>query len=77
MTIVEVSNFVKTYGKVQAVKGISLKVNKGELFGIIGPDGAGKTTLLRTICRKWQNGAVTQAPFASVYKSVARQCTQF
>lgn len=50
MAVVEVNNFVKSYGEVQAVKGISLNVNEGELFGVIGPDGAGKTTLLRTIC---------------------------
>jgi len=50
MAIVEVKNFVKTYGDVQAVRDISLDVKEGELFGLIGPDGAGKTTLLRTIC---------------------------
>jgi ABC-type multidrug transport system ATPase subunit len=50
MAIIDINNFVKSYGDIQAVKGISLKINEGELFGIIGPDGAGKTTLLRTIC---------------------------
>jgi ABC-2 type transport system ATP-binding protein len=35
---------------VEAVKGVSLSVQKGELFGLIGPDGAGKTTLMRSIC---------------------------
>jgi ABC-2 type transport system ATP-binding protein len=36
-------------GKVHAVKGISFKVVKGEIFGLIGPNGAGKTTTLRMI----------------------------
>ncbi len=35
--------------KVQALDNISLKVNSGELFGLIGPDGAGKTSLIRIL----------------------------
>jgi len=50
MAIIDVKSFKKSYGEVQAVKGISLDIKEGELFGVIGPDGAGKTTLLRTIC---------------------------
>jgi ABC-2 type transport system ATP-binding protein len=50
MNDIEVKNFTKKYGLVEAVKDISLAINKGELFGIIGPDGAGKTSLIRTIC---------------------------
>jgi ABC-2 type transport system ATP-binding protein len=48
---VKVENLVKTYqkGEIKALKGVSFNVNKGELFGIIGPDGAGKTTLLRIL----------------------------
>jgi ABC-2 type transport system ATP-binding protein len=46
-------NLVKTYGSkkepVEALKGVSIKVNTGELFGIIGPDGAGKTSLFRIL----------------------------
>jgi len=46
-------NLVKLYGKkketVKALQGISFSVNKGELFGIIGPDGAGKTSLFRIL----------------------------
>ncbi|MCB0276767.1 MAG: ABC transporter ATP-binding protein [Calditrichaeota bacterium] len=45
-----VDNVAKTYGETRALKGVSLAVEKGELFGLIGPDGAGKTTLLRSIC---------------------------
>lgn len=39
----------KSYGKVKALHDISFDVNKGEVFGIIGPDGAGKTTLFRIL----------------------------
>ncbi|MDP4228449.1 MAG: ABC transporter ATP-binding protein, partial [Bacteroidota bacterium] len=39
----------KNYGKVEALKEISFEVQKGEIFGIIGPDGAGKTTLFRIL----------------------------
>jgi ABC-type multidrug transport system ATPase subunit len=47
-----VENISKAYGakqKVQAVQQLSFEVERGELFGIIGPDGAGKTTLFRII----------------------------
>lgn len=42
---VVVDNVTKKYGAVEALKGVSLTVPSGELFGIIGPDGAGKTSL--------------------------------
>jgi ABC-2 type transport system ATP-binding protein len=41
---IEVRALYKQYGKLQAVRGINFTVNKGELFGLIGPDGAGKTS---------------------------------
>ena len=41
---IKVSNLHKHYGKLAAVKDINFTVNKGEMFGLIGPDGAGKTT---------------------------------
>ncbi|MDH3710236.1 MAG: ABC transporter ATP-binding protein [Cyclobacteriaceae bacterium] len=46
---VTVDNLIKNYGSQNALKGVSLEVNQGELFGIIGPDGAGKTTLIRIL----------------------------
>lgn len=51
MLDIEVHNISKTYnkGSVQALNDISFGVEKGELFGIIGPDGAGKTTLFRIL----------------------------
>jgi ABC-type multidrug transport system ATPase subunit len=47
--MVTISSVSKWFGKVRALKGVSFEVNKGELFGVIGPDGAGKTTLFRII----------------------------
>lgn len=47
--IVEASRLVKSYAKLKVVKGVSLKINKGEVFGILGPNGAGKTTTLEMI----------------------------
>lgn len=49
MPEVVVSNLVKHYGTIEAVRGISFSVDKGEIFGLIGPNGAGKTTTLRII----------------------------
>lgn len=46
---VRVDDVIKCYGKVEALKGVSLSVRPGELFGIIGPDGAGKTSLFRIL----------------------------
>ena len=37
----------KSYGKIQAVRGISMSVERGEIFGFLGPNGAGKTTTIR------------------------------
>jgi ABC-type multidrug transport system ATPase subunit len=47
--MISVTNIEKYYGDLHALKGISLNVEKGELFGLIGPDGAGKTTLMRIL----------------------------
>jgi ABC-2 type transport system ATP-binding protein len=44
-----VNELTKHYGAVEALKGVSFTVGKGELFGLIGPDGAGKTTLFRIL----------------------------
>lgn len=44
--IIRVKNLVKNYDKIEAVKGISFDVHKGEIFGLLGPNGAGKTTTL-------------------------------
>lgn len=48
-TILEIKNLTKYYGKVKGVEGLSLSLNKGEIFGFIGPNGAGKSTTIRSI----------------------------
>ena len=47
--LLEVKDIKVSYGKIEAIKGISLKVNKGEIVTLVGANGAGKTTLLKTI----------------------------
>ncbi len=55
--VLEVRDLRKTYRvgflrkKVEAVKGISFEVRRGEIFGLLGPNGAGKTTTLKTVLR--------------------------
>ncbi|TET51927.1 MAG: ABC transporter ATP-binding protein [Anaerolineales bacterium] len=50
----------KSYGRVQAVDGVSFEVNQGEIFGMVGPNGAGKTTAIECIegLRKPDEGSV-------------------
>lgn len=47
--MIKISQISKKYDETQALKGVSLEVKEGELFGLIGPDGAGKTTLMRIL----------------------------
>lgn len=47
--MIELNNVTKHFGTVCALDDLSLNINQGELFGIIGPDGAGKTTLFRIL----------------------------
>ena len=47
--MLKVNNISKSYGRVQALRDVSLSVKEGEIFGLIGPDGSGKTTLFRII----------------------------
>jgi ABC-type multidrug transport system ATPase subunit len=40
----------RSFGRTDALRGVSLSVRRGEMFGLIGPDGAGKTTMIRIAC---------------------------
>src|SRR5205823_4578959 len=47
--MIEVRDLRKTFGAVEAVRGISFRVDRGEIVGFLGPNGAGKTTTLRIL----------------------------
>ena len=61
MAMLEVNNIHTFYGNIEALKGISLHVDQGEIVTLIGGNGAGKTTTLRTISGllKPRQGTVT------------------
>lgn len=48
-TIIELKHLKKYYGSSRGIKDVSLKINKGEIYGFIGPNGSGKSTTIRTI----------------------------
>jgi polar amino acid transport system ATP-binding protein len=49
MSVLEVKNIIKSFGKTEVLKGISFSLEKGEVLSIIGSSGSGKTTLLRCL----------------------------
>ena len=60
MTAIEVIQLTKSFGSIQALKDISLHVDKNQITGVIGPDGAGKSTLFRILIalEKYDRGEV-------------------
>jgi len=48
--LVQVIDLIKTFGKNEAVKGVSFTIGKGEIFGLLGPNGAGKSTTINIMC---------------------------
>lgn len=49
MSIIEINNLTKFYGRTKGIEKVSFKVEEGEIFGFIGPNGAGKSTTIRTL----------------------------
>jgi ABC-2 type transport system ATP-binding protein len=47
--MIDVTDLSKSYGPVQALKGVSFHVNAGEIIGLLGPNGAGKTTMMKIL----------------------------
>jgi branched-chain amino acid transport system ATP-binding protein len=81
MSLLAVQDIVTAYGKIEALKGVSLAVEQGSITCLLGPNGAGKTTLMMTIAGilKPRRGRVVfdgadiagRAPHAIVAKGVA------
>jgi ABC-2 type transport system ATP-binding protein len=59
--IIDVHNLTKSYGPVQAIRGVSFSVQEGEVFGLLGPNGAGKTSTVEILegLRPPDGGTVT------------------
>ncbi len=72
-TAIRVRGLQKSYGAVEAVKGIDLDIEAGEIFGLIGPDGAGKTSVFQVL------GGVMQPSVGTVdmYGLPAREARSF
>ena len=47
--VIDAQNIVFSYGSREVLKGLTLSVNRGEIFGMLGANGAGKTTLIRML----------------------------
>src|SRR4026207_1866685 len=48
--IIETRALAKRYGSIEAVRGVDLTVQRGEVYGFLGPNGAGKTTTISVLC---------------------------
>jgi ABC-2 type transport system ATP-binding protein len=49
VSVIETRDLRKNYGRIQALKGVSIKVEKGQIYGLLGQNGAGKTTLIKIL----------------------------
>ena len=65
MHAIEVNGLRKSYGDIEAVRGVDFAVRAGETFGFLGPNGAGKSTTIKILCTlaKMNGGSATVAGF--------------
>jgi len=83
--IIEVGHLRKVFGKLVAVDDISLKVEKGKIYGILGPNGAGKSTIIRMLCgvitpsagKAWVNGLDVYKDSEKIKKQIGYMSQQF
>lgn len=71
--IIEVNDLVKSYGDKTALRGISFRVKKGEIFGFLGPSGSGKTTTIKILTSQLRYTSGTVSVFGTDVQSLDAQ----
>lgn len=71
--VLQINNLSKNYGNLQAVKDVSFTVNKGEVYGILGPNGSGKTTTLAVVLGILNANGGTYQWFDEPFTKLARR----
>ena len=67
--MIEATDLVKRYGRVEAVRDVSFTVNRGEIVGLLGPNGAGKTTILKILtCYLFPTGGTVRVAGRDVFE---------
>ena len=76
--VLEVRDIATAYGKIEALRGVSLSVAKGRITCLLGPNGAGKTTLMLTVAGilRPRRGSIrlAGAEIAGLYRSDSTAC---
>jgi ABC-2 type transport system ATP-binding protein len=72
--VIETHNLGKRYGRLEALKGVTLQVEKGEIYGLLGQNGAGKTTLVKVLLGiAWKSFGEARLLGAPVGQTAVRQ----
>jgi ABC-2 type transport system ATP-binding protein len=72
-SILDLADVRKSYGKTQALKGVTLRLGRGEIVGLLGPNGAGKSTLFQIAAGLFAPDGGTVSVFGLDYRSSAAQ----
>ena len=75
MSVLEITGIHKAFGNLEVLKGVDLKVEKGDVVAILGPSGSGKTTLLRCInfLEKADEGSITFDGKTHNFKTISKK----
>jgi ABC-2 type transport system ATP-binding protein len=73
MNVIEISHLTKSFGTKTVINDITCSVEKGEIFGLLGPSGAGKTTLIKILTGQFAVSNGTATLFGSDCGSISRE----